>query len=120
MNDSKITASVGPAMRDTGEPTTAPTDTLRREQSAGLNQGMRVLSYLITGVLFYGFLGWLGDRLLGTGFLLPVGIILGAGLAVYLIFRYLTTETARAGSPLAPARPARDADRPTGTREGTP
>ncbi len=114
MTDLKITASVGSAMRDTGEPTTAPADTLRREQSAGLNQAMRVLSYLIAGVAFYGFLGWLGDRLLGTGFLLPVGIILGAGLAVYLIFRYLATEAERTGSPLS------DANRPTGAREGTP
>ena len=114
MTDHKITASVGPAMRDTGEPTGAPADELRREQSAGLNQAMRVLSYLIAGVAFYGILGWLGDRLLGTGFLLPVGIILGAGLAVYLIFRYLATEAARTGSPLS------DANRPTGMREGTP
>ena len=36
-----------------------------------MNQGMRVLSYLIAGVAFYGFLGWLGDHFLGTGFLLP-------------------------------------------------
>ena len=120
MTDTKITASVGPAMRDTGEPTAAPADALRHEQSAGLNQAMRVLSYLIAGVAFYGFLGWLGDRLLGTGFLLPVGIILGAGLAVYLIFRYLATEGARTGSPLSTLRPAQHANRPTGTREGTP
>lgn len=114
MTDHKITASVGAAMRDTGEPATASADELRRGQSAGLNQAMRVLSYLIAGVAFYGFLGWLGDRLLGTGFLLPVGIILGAGLAVYLIFRYLATEAARTGSPLS------DVNRQTGTREGTP
>jgi ATP synthase protein I len=55
--------------------------------AAGMNQGMRVLSYLLGGVLGYGFLGWLGDHLLGTGFLLPTGIILGAGLAIYVIIR---------------------------------
>ena len=31
-----------------------------------MNSGMRVLSYLIAGVALYGFLGWLGDHLLGT------------------------------------------------------
>ena len=50
-----------------------------RNQTA-MNQGMRVLSYLISGVLLYGCLGWLGDHFLHTRFLLPVGIVLGAGV----------------------------------------
>lgn len=103
MTANKITASVGPAMTETGESAPHQAEQLRRAESAGLNQAMRILSYLIAGVGFYGFLGWLGDRLLGTGFLLPVGIVLGAGLAVYLIFRYVATEAARAGSPLSAA-----------------
>ena len=53
----------------------------------GVNLGMRVLSYLISGVALYGFLGWLGDRLLGTAFLLPVGIVFGAALGCYVIIR---------------------------------
>jgi F0F1-type ATP synthase assembly protein I len=53
----------------------------------GMNLGMRVLSYLISGVAFYGFLGWLGDHFLSTGFLLPIGIVLGAGLGCYVIIR---------------------------------
>jgi F0F1-type ATP synthase assembly protein I len=57
------------------------------EKLDGMNQGMRVLSYLISGVLVYGLLGWLGDHYLGTGFLLPVGIILGAALGVFVIIR---------------------------------
>ena len=52
-----------------------------------MNEGMRVLSYLLSGVLFYGFLGWLGDHFLGTHFLVPVGILLGAGFGVYTIIR---------------------------------
>lgn len=100
-------------MRDTGEPTSARSDASPGAQSAGLNQAMRVLSYLIAGVGFYGFLGWLGDRFFDTGFLLPVGIVLGAGLAIYLIFRYLATEAAQPGSPLS------DAVDPASTREGT-
>ncbi len=55
--------------------------------SQGMDQGMQVLSYLISGVVAYGALGWLGDHLLGTGFLLPTGIILGAALGIYLVIR---------------------------------
>jgi F0F1-type ATP synthase assembly protein I len=55
--------------------------------AAGMNTGLRVLSYLIAGVALYGALGWLADRLLGTGFWLPVGIVLGAAASVYTIIR---------------------------------
>lgn len=48
---------------------------------------MRVLSYLLSGVVVYGLLGWLGDHLLGTMFLLPTGIVLGAALGVFVIIR---------------------------------
>jgi F0F1-type ATP synthase assembly protein I len=39
------------------------------------------------GVLVYGLLGWVGDHYLGTRFLLPVGIIAGAALGVFIIIR---------------------------------
>ncbi len=52
-----------------------------------MNQGMRVLSYLISGVLVYGLLGWLGDHYFGTEFLLPIGILLGAGFGIYVVIR---------------------------------
>ena len=55
--------------------------------AVGMNEGLRVLSYLIAGVALYGALGWLADRLLGTGFWLPVGIVLGAAFAVYTMIR---------------------------------
>ncbi len=42
---------------------------------------------MIAGVALYGFLGWQGDRLLGTAFLLPVGIVLGAALGCFVIIR---------------------------------
>lgn len=58
----------------------------------GMNQGMQMLSYLIAGIGVYGFLGWLGDHLLGTGFLLPIGIVAGAGLGIYLVIRRVSTE----------------------------
>ena len=53
-----------------------------------------VLSYLITGPLLYGGLGWLLDTWLGTGFLAPVGIVGGMALALYLVWvRYGTAES---------------------------
>jgi ATP synthase protein I len=51
--------------------------------------GWRVLSYLIGGIVVYGGIGFGLDRWLGTQFLLPVGIVLGAGLTILLLhFRY--------------------------------
>lgn len=51
--------------------------------------GWRVLSYLVGGLILYAGIGWLLDRWLDTSFFLPAGIVLGAGLAVVLIyFRY--------------------------------
>ena len=42
--------------------------------------------YIVSGVALYGLLGWLADRWLGTQFLVAVGILLGAGLGIYLTF----------------------------------
>lgn len=51
----------------------------------------RALSYLITGPLTFGGIGWLIDRWAGTGWLTPVGIVGGMALSLYLIwFRYGT------------------------------
>jgi F0F1-type ATP synthase assembly protein I len=74
-------------MNGHGEPMQDQPRSHRSEKVDGMNLGMQVLSYLIAGVAFYGFLGWLGDRLLDTGFLLPIGIVLGAGLGCYVIIR---------------------------------
>lgn len=51
--------------------------------------GVTAVSYLLAGVGFYGALGWLADRALGTGWCLPVGLVLGAAAAVYLIVKRL-------------------------------
>jgi F0F1-type ATP synthase assembly protein I len=90
--------------------------------SQGMNQGMQVLSYLISGVVFYGGLGWLGDHFLGTGFLLPVGIVLGAGFGIYLVVQRFGATAALAEAPPAPIRPddaTTDTQATSRTREGT-
>jgi F0F1-type ATP synthase assembly protein I len=56
-------------------------------KSDGMNEGITVLAYLISGVAVYGLLGWLGDRFLHTSFLLPIGIVLGAAAGIYVIIR---------------------------------
>lgn len=79
-------ASVSGAMDHYSDsPTSEPSQ--HRGEMAGMDVGMRVLSYLIAGVLCYGGLGWLGDHFFGTSFLLPIGIVLGAAGGCYTIIR---------------------------------
>lgn len=54
-------------------------------QSSG-GDPWHAFSYLVAGVAFYGLLGWLADRWLGTSFLVVIGIVLGAGLGLYMTF----------------------------------
>jgi F0F1-type ATP synthase assembly protein I len=110
MSLSERTASVSVAMsqpvnqRTQLPPTDAPSSA--RREMAGMDVGMRVLSYLIAGVLLYGGLGWLGDHYLGTRFLLPVGIVLGAAGGCYVIIRRYgqvpELQTPTAGPAVAP------------------
>lgn len=51
------------------------------------DQGFRILSYLVSGLLLYGGLGWLVDRWLNTTLWLPIGLLLGAVLGVYLVIK---------------------------------
>ncbi len=51
----------------------------------GADQGYRVVSILIAGLLVYGGLGWLLDRWLGTSWWLPIGLVLGVALGIYLV-----------------------------------
>jgi len=88
-------------MDDQGKLARAAAVSTKRDASVGMDQGMRVLSYLIAGVGVYGFLGWLGDHLLGTSFLLPIGIVAGAAFGVYVIIRRFGPDSAP--GPSAPA-----------------
>jgi hypothetical protein len=51
--------------------------------------------YLVSGVFLYGALGWLADWWLGTSFLVAVGIVLGAGLGIYLTWNRFIRPRAR-------------------------
>lgn len=45
-----------------------------------------VVGYIVAGVGFYGLAGWALDRWLGTSFLVAVGILVGAGLGIYMTY----------------------------------
>lgn len=62
---------------------TAMADRDQKHEIPPIGDPWHAFGYLVAGVAFYGLLGWLADRWLGTSFLVAVGILLGAGLGVY-------------------------------------
>jgi F0F1-type ATP synthase assembly protein I len=82
-----ITASVCRTMKEQPKASYDQPKSQGGEKSDGMDMGLRVLSYLISGVMVYGLLGWLGDHYFGTRFLLPIGIVAGAAFGVYVIIR---------------------------------
>lgn len=71
----------------------------KADQESGKEQGYRVLSYLLAGIIVYGAVGWLLDRWLDTDFLLPVGVIVGAACSIYLIIRRYGGQSAAGAGP---------------------
>ncbi len=70
-----------------GEPATGArrnADARVLDQSDG---AMRSISYLVTGPLLYGAVGYGIDRWLGQWWGLPLGLIIGMGLGIYVIIR---------------------------------
>ena len=58
-----------------------------------MDTGLRVLSILISGLAFYGGLGWALDLWWGTAWALPTGLILGTAAGVYMVIaRYGRSE----------------------------
>lgn len=54
------------------------------------------MSYLISGPVLFGGIGWALDRWLGTSWLVAVGIVGGMALSLYVIwFRYGTQRLPR-------------------------
>ncbi|GAA1531651.1 hypothetical protein GCM10009678_12300 [Actinomadura kijaniata] len=50
------------------------------------NAAWSIPSYILSGMAVYGGLGWLLDRWLGTSALLPIGVLVGLALALYLVY----------------------------------
>lgn len=72
-----MTGIVRPAMPRTEE----------EQQPAPPGDPWLAFGYLVSGVLLYGAVGWLADWWLGTEFLVVIGILLGAGLGIYMTFK---------------------------------
>jgi F0F1-type ATP synthase assembly protein I len=71
----------GPPDPDAGHP--------RLEES----QMWNVVSYLISGPVMFAGIGWGLDRWLGTGFFVPLGILAGMAVSLYLVWvRYGTQQ----------------------------
>lgn len=67
--------------------TTPSPEQAERQSPTGREDGMVVISTILSGIIFYGGLGWVGDHFLHTSWMLPVGLILGLVVAIYLIFK---------------------------------
>jgi ATP synthase protein I len=57
--------------------------------SAGLGLGWEIVSYLISGMLVYGGIGWFVGRAVHIELLFPLGLAVGLGIALWwVIYRY--------------------------------
>lgn len=45
-----------------------------------------IFGYLLSGLLFWGGVGYAADRWLGTGYLTLTGLLVGMGGAIYLVW----------------------------------
>ena len=45
-----------------------------------------IVGYLLSGLMIWGGIGWGLDRWLGTTYLVLVGMLLGAGSSLYLVW----------------------------------
>jgi ATP synthase protein I len=62
----------------------------RRDAASDVHLGWAALSYLIAGIGFWGFVGWLVDHWLHTGGVaIGIGCIIGAAAGIYLAMRKL-------------------------------
>lgn len=75
----------------------------RRSAARGMDDGWTVTGTLITGIGFWGFVGWALSRWTGWVGWFPMGVILGAFAGVYLVYK-----TAAAPPPLLDISKAQD------------
>jgi F0F1-type ATP synthase assembly protein I len=62
-------------------------DPRRDDAWSGLGTGWAIVSTLIAGMLAWGLVGWLLDRVVGTDHvLLGIGILVGGACGVYIVY----------------------------------
>jgi F0F1-type ATP synthase assembly protein I len=60
-----------------------------KQGAAGLGTGGEIVSYLISGMLVYGGIGWFVGRAVHIELLFPLGLAVGLGIALWwVIYRY--------------------------------
>lgn len=57
-----------------------------RHSSAADAGAWDIVAYLLSGMLLWGGAGWLLDRWLGVEVFLPVGLLIGTGLALFIVY----------------------------------
>jgi len=68
------------------QPSAAPIST-HDQAIADSNTGLKIFAEIMAGILLYGGLGYLADRLLHTSFIVIIGLLFGIGLSMYLVFK---------------------------------
>jgi hypothetical protein len=69
-------------------------------QPSGADVGWGITGTMLSGIIVWGGVGLALDRWLGTNFLALVGLILGLGVAIYLIvMKYAPPLPPRSGGP---------------------
>jgi F0F1-type ATP synthase assembly protein I len=69
-----------------GDPATAPSHDARKPVQVPSVDAYAVISYLLSGVILYGAIGWLLDWWLGTRGFVGGGIVLGAAAGIWLVW----------------------------------
>lgn len=68
-------------------------------------------AHTLSGLLLFGGLGWLGDRLLGISALLPVGLFVGVAAGMSMVFVRYGTQQQLPPADVEPGGPSRDSRR---------
>jgi F0F1-type ATP synthase assembly protein I len=64
-------------------------ESARAARALGLGTGWAVFSYLISGMVAYGIIGWAVGKAVHVSLLFPVGMLVGLAISVgYVIHRY--------------------------------
>jgi F0F1-type ATP synthase assembly protein I len=84
----------------------------QRSPERPLGDPWRAFGHVVSGVVVYGALGWLADRWLGTGYLVAVGIVLGAALGVYATHASLRSQLSAPDRHPPPQTAAQDPAQP--------
>jgi F0F1-type ATP synthase assembly protein I len=104
---------------DTPEPggTRPRPETADAHQPSGSDVGWGITGTLLSGIIVWGGAGLALDRWLGTRFLVLVGLILGLGVAIYLIVMKYAPPVPPHGGGAGHNRPGGRRSRPgTGTQ----